>query len=383
MVTEENTSTPADAQVRAGDTVRASWPVSLDELQKNISHCTQESQELMSWCFLWCIDDAHPYRMEEFANRVGVDKTTIFRIVRGTYLHHETKERIQISSQLERSMAAFRKLELERAQGGRTVFVMTPTAKKIHNACDLARESQSPVFVYGPSHMGKTWSLINYTQSNNHGRTIYVRLQAASGLGGMVRAIASGLGISDKQPTAKLIERIKRALRPNMLLIIDEAHQLRYTYRKESFFACLEVLREFYDEAQCGMVICGTNLLLKSMTDNRGELEQLIRRGVHRCVLADAPTKGDVTAILAEAGLELPDKKVTVSVVVGGVTFNESPYEMIRQIGRDDGLKAITERLRYGQKIMNKAKAKALSWDHVVRAHFIIRQNAVAVNDWN
>lgn len=363
--------------------MRASWPVSLDELQKNISHCTQESQELMSWCFLWCIDDAHPYRMEEFANRVGVDKTTIFRIVRGTYLHHETKERIQISSQLERSMAAFRKLELERAQGGRTVFVMTPTAKKIHNACDLARESQSPVFVYGPSHMGKTWSLINYTQSNNHGRTIYVRLQAASGLGGMVRAIASGLGISDKQPTAKLIERIKRALRPNMLLIIDEAHQLRYTYRKESFFACLEVLREFYDEAQCGMVICGTNLLLKSMTDNRGELEQLIRRGVHRCVLADAPTKGDVTAILAEAGLELPDKKVTVSVVVGGVTFNESPYEMIRQIGRDDGLKAITERLRYGQKIMNKAKAKALSWDHVVRAHFIIRQNAVAVNDWN
>ncbi len=363
--------------------MRASWPVSLDELQKNISHCTQESQELMSWCFLWCIDDAHPYRMEEFANRVGVDKTTIFRIVRGTYLHHETKERIQISSQLERSMAAFRKLELERAQGGRTVFVMTPTAKKIHNACDLARESQSPVFVYGPSHMGKTWALINYTQSNNHGRTIYVRLQAASGLGGMVRAIASGLGISDKQPTAKLIERIKRALRPNMLLIIDEAHQLRYTYRKESFFACLEVLREFYDEAQCGMVICGTNLLLKSMTDNRGELEQLIRRGVHRCVLADAPTKGDVTAILAEAGLELPDKKVTVSVVVGGVTFNESPYEMIRQIGRDDGLKAITERLRYGQKIMNKAKAKALAWDHVVRAHFIIRQNAVAVNDWN
>ncbi|HEY5078629.1 MAG TPA: AAA family ATPase [Opitutaceae bacterium] len=384
--TAEPSTAPARTQAEPaggnGDNVRASWAVSLDVLQQNVAHCTAEAQEAIRWCFLWCIDDLHPIRIEEFAERVGVDKTTIQRIIKGVYFRPgQDRIRMEISEKLVSSMQLFREMETERAKSGRTVFIMTPTAKRIHTACNLARESQSPVFLIGPSHIGKTWALRNYTEENNHGRTIYVRLQAASGLGGMVRAIAAALGISDKSNTTDLIARIKRALKSDMLVILDELHQLMYTYRREAFFACLEVIREFYDTAGCGFVLCGTQLLMKSMKDNRGELEQLIRRGVHRTVLPDAPTPGDVKAILDAAGLAMPERTDLCTVTVGGAKIPERPYEMLRQLGKEEGLKSITERLRYAQKFAKKAQTK-LAWEHFVRAHVTIKQNAMAADDW-
>ena len=174
-----------------GDTVRASWYVSLDDLRKAVSNSSEHAQELIVWCYLWCIDDAHPVSLAEFSERVAVDKTTIGRIIRGSYTHPESGSRLPISDKLVRAMELFRKMEQERARATDTGFVPTPTAKRIWTACDLARESQSPVFIVGPSHIGKTKALIAYKEENNHGHTVYVRLQAASGLGGMVRRIAS------------------------------------------------------------------------------------------------------------------------------------------------------------------------------------------------
>lgn len=370
----------AEADSNAGDTVRASWNISLDDLRKNISNSSAEAQDLLVWCFLWCIDDEHPLRRQEFARRAGMDDTTIWRIIRGKYVD-EKGERIAISDKIVKGLAAFKELEMERTQSKCTSFVLTPTAKRIFTACDLARESQTPVFVVGPSHVGKTWALREYTQENNHGHTVYVRLQAASGLGGMVKVIAKALGISDKANTSDLVERIKRALKPNMLLILDEVHELIYTYRKESFFACLEVLREFYDAAGCGMVLCGTKLLFKRVQDNRGELEQLLRRGVHKVILPDAPTRGDVAALVESHGLTMPDKTMKVSVRIDEQFVIEEPYKLLKQLGETEGLKSITERLRYGSKLANKAKAK-LSWEFVVRAHVRIANQAVNKSDW-
>lgn len=364
----------------AGDTVRASWNISLDDLRRNISNSSADAQELLIWCFLWCIDDEHPLRRQEFARRAGLDDSTIWRIIRGKYVD-EQGQRIAMSDKIVKCLSSFRELEMERTQSKRTTFVMTPTARRIFTACDLARESQTPVFIIGPSHVGKTWGLREYTQENNHGHTVYVRLQAASGLGGMVRVIAKALGISDKANTQDLVERIKRSLKPNMLLILDEVHELIYTYRKESFFACLEVLREFYDAAGCGMVLCGTKLLFKRVQDNRGELEQLLRRGVHKVVLPDAPTRGDVTAVVEAHGLEMPGRTTQIRVRIDDEIVTEEPYKLLKQIGENEGLKAITERLRYGSKIANKAKAK-LTWEYVVRAHVRITNQAINKSDW-
>jgi len=366
------------AETAVGDSTRASWPWSSDQVNANMAHCSEEGREVMRACFLWSVDAKHPVSRAEFARKVGYSANLIYRIMSGKYVHPETGRQLDVPEKLVEAARKFLDLERERYLGGRNEFVLTPTARRMWLGCDLARESQTPVFVIGPSHIGKTWALEHYTHGNNHGRTVYIRMKAASGLGGMVRRIAERVGVSPNANTADLVERIKNAITPNMLIIIDEVHLLQYTYRLSSFFACMEVLREIYDETQCGMVLCGTELLLPKLREGKnGEMEQMLRRGVHRIILPKQPTWADIRAIAAHWGLQMPGK--AEEVALQGVV--EKPYEVLRQLAQAQGLKAITERLRYGRKLAVRANRK-LSWRDFVEAHLTIASQCGGGEGW-
>ena len=193
----------------------------------------------------------------------------------------------------------------------------------------------------------------------------------------MMRTIASACGISaSKDSTESLKDRIKNALASDTILILDEMHLLKHTYRLNSFFSCVEDIRRIYDFKRCGMVLCWTNLEdLKNAS--QGELVQIWRRGVHKVALPVMPTKGDIEAILKHHGLEFPDKKLDVTV--GGVT--DFPYEILRQQARNQGLKAITERLRYAQKLAAKKDGK-VGWSNFVDAHLRIEKQALPEPEW-
>jgi DNA transposition AAA+ family ATPase len=259
-------------------------------------------------------------------------------------------------------------------------FILTPTAKKIHTACDLARESRTVVFVWGPSHIGKTWAVERYyTPRNNHGRTIYARMPAACGLTGMVRVIATALALSPGS-RADTIARIKAALTPDTLLILDECHLLAHTCRPGSFHNCMEVIRELHDETHCGLVLIFT-LLDRVRAASQKELQQLWRRGVHKVQLAAMPTKGDLAAILEHHGLKFPERTLTIPVCAGRDTLDERPYEILRQLALEEALLAITERIRYARKLAARANEK-LDWNHFVDAHLRIAKNAEQEGEW-
>jgi DNA transposition AAA+ family ATPase len=285
------------AKIRSGANARASWRVSADVLQANLRHTTPARKELLVWSFQWCID--RNIFLDDFARQIGYDPKTIDRIICGAYRDPRTKDLYDIPEKLASAVAKWREQQLASAQLGDIDFVVTPDVRRIWTGVDLARESRTPVFIYGASHLGKTWALEHYAIANNHGATPMVRVPSASGLGGLVRAIAEKLGISCKGNTADLIDRIPRALAPNMVLIFDEVHQLIYTYRKESFFACLEVVRSIYDKAGCGMVLCTTNVFRRRIEQERkAALEQLFRRGVHRVQLGDVVLAAPLTVQL-------------------------------------------------------------------------------------
>jgi DNA transposition AAA+ family ATPase len=369
---------PEVPEVYSGDNVRASWPFSLHTIRSNIAHCSPEGKEALVSAFLWCTDSKHPVTRDDFARRVGYSGNVIYKLLAGKYYHPSTKAQLDIPPDLVKNIREFLNLERDRWLGGRTQFIVTPTAKKIFLACDLARESQTPVFLTGRSHIGKTMALEHYAAANNHGRTSYTRMKAASGLGGMVRRIAEKHGVSPNGNTADLIDRIKAAITPDMCVILDEMHLLMYTYRRAAFFACLEVIREIYDETDCGMVLCGTRLLMDKVNEGKnGEMEQLLRRGVHRVVLPEMPTKADLAAIFDHHGLEFP--KSTDVVEVSGV--HEKPIELIKRLAKRDGLKSITERIRYARKLSAKTGTK-LSWQKVVEADLRIDDLANPREDW-
>jgi DNA transposition AAA+ family ATPase len=262
-----------------------------------------------------------------------------------------------------------------------TEFVLTPTARKIFTACDLARESRTAVFVWGPSHIGKTWAVERYyAPRNNHGRTIYARMHAACGLNGMVRAIAEAMGVSAHGSRAEMIRRIKDVLAADVLLILDECHLLAHTYRAGSFHNCMEVIRELHDHARCGLVLIFT-LLDRVKAASQKELQQLWRRGVHKVQLASMPTKGDVAAILEHNGLKFPERALVIPVRAGREMLEERPYEILRQLAREEALLAITERIRYARKLASKANEK-LGWEHFVDAHLRIAKNAEQEGEW-
>jgi len=363
----------------SGDNVRASWPFSLHNIRTNISHCSPEGKEALVSAFLWCTDVKHPIHRDDFAHRVGKSPNTLYKLYTGKYLHPTTKRRMDVPSDLILAIKNFIAIERERYLGGQNEFVMTPTAKRIYNACDLARESRTPVFITSPSHIGKTWALEHYTANNNHGRTVYCRMKAASGLGGMVKRMCSRLGVSPESNTASLVDRIKNALTVDMLLILDEVHLLQYTYRKQSFFGCMEVIREILDEVGCGMVFCGTLLFLEKLEEGaHKEMEQLLRRGVHRTRLANMPTIADLKAVLAHCKLTFPARDLVVEVA----GIEDKPRAVIRELAKKQGLKAITERLRYGRKIATRRKQK-LSWEHFIEAHLSIETEAIPEDDWS
>jgi DNA transposition AAA+ family ATPase len=367
----------ADTEITVpSDTVRASWAFSLDAIRQDTAHFAPDEQEALIALFRWCIDPLHPMRRDEAARRLGYSPDMIYQLLTGKYRNPD-KTLKRPSAEFMKKLRDFLALEAHKFEAASSEFITTPTAKKIFTACDLARESHSPVILYSTSHLGKTWALKHYAAHNNHGKTFLAELDAASGLGGMVRTLATACGVSDaKQNTGSLIERIKRALTPNTVLIIDEVHLLKHTYRLNSFFACIEVIRRIYDFTHCGMVLSWTNLdNLKNAS--QGELIQIWRRGVHKVALANMPSKGDLTAILTHHGLEFPDKELNITV--GKVV--EQPYDILRQLAHRDGLKAITERLRYAQKLANK-KSGHIAWENFVDAHLRIAKNAVPEPDW-
>jgi DNA transposition AAA+ family ATPase len=360
-----------------GNTIRASWRFSSDNARQHLAHFTPEAKELLLWAFNWCIDPAHPMAFADFCDRIGYNTNTVYKIYSGKYLHPTTKKPMDAPPKLVSALRQFKRLEVTRSKLGRKKFVPTPTAQRIFQACDLARESQTPVFVEGASQIGKTEAFSQYCLDNNHGKTRLIQLEAVSGLHGLVKAVAQVLGISPNGNAADLTERIKRAITPDMVLIFDEVHLLANTYRRGSFFACMEWIRRLYDFCQFGLVLSFTTLgFTAAEKERKRELEQIFRRGVHRLNLGDRPHKKDIAAILAAWGLEMPALADTEEIAVGrGKVIVEEPFKLLEQLAGEQGLKAIIERLRYAAKFAADDEAD-LAWQHVCKAHLVIQKNA-------
>jgi len=375
------------AAVNMGNTPRASWNISADNLRKNISHMRPEAKELLMWSFNWCIDPQHPITLPEFAERVGYSKNTCYKIFTGKYVHAESGARLDINDRLLKELRQFRRMEVNREKLenlSRKPFVLTPTAKAIFMMCDLARESHTPVFIEGASHIGKTEAYRQYCAENNHGSSRLIELRSFGGLHDLVRYVASMIGVSPAGNASKVSKRIEEALAPDMVLIFDEMHILEMTTRKESYLACIEWIRRLYDKVQFGLVLSYTNIgFAKMERERKRELEQIFRRGVHRKNLGDRPSVKDVTALVEFFGLEFPARNDEVELKLTSGPIIERPHAVLAQLAAEQGLKSIIERIRYATKLGADGE-KPVSWELFIRAHVMMARNAMPPDHgWN
>lgn len=360
------------------NTVAKSWNFSVDNIRGSTPHFHPDDQADLIALFKWCTDERHPLLKSEAAARLGCSEDLIYQLLTGRYRNVDKSPKGPSDEFMER-LRNFLKVERDRYEAISSDFIVTPTAKKVFTACDLARESKTPVILYGPSHVGKTLALQHYAHHHNHGRTFMAEMDADCGKLGAFRILATACGVAlGNNHKDELVARIKKALcAPDTILIIDEMHLTRRTYSKENFKKIVETIRRIHDFTKCGMVLTWTNLDdLREFSQD--ELIQVWRRGIHKVALPMMPTKADLTAILKHNGLDFPDR--SLSIRVGNAEDN--PYEILRQQAKNNGLKAITERIRYAHKLATK-KDGQMSWTHFVDAHLRIEKQSQAEPEWN
>ena len=390
MITADKTATSAAEQaqgeelalqttralVNQGDTVRASWRFSLDAVRSNIHYMAPEAKELLVWALTWCVDPAHPIHFADFCDQVGYSANTVYKLYSGKYTHPDTKDLMDAPEKLIKGIRDFRRLEIQRAKMGREQFVFTPTVKRVYWAIEQARKSRRPVMIYGGSQIGKTEAFRQNCIDFNHGKTILVEIEAVNGLKGLLQALAEKLGISPNANTPDLIARIKKALSPNMVVIIDEVHLLANVYRKGSFFACMEELRRIWDAVRFGLVLSYTDLgFEKTEKERKRELVQIVRRSVMNVNLGPAPTIADVRAVTNSFGLDWTESHEQIELAKG---VADIPFAALRQLAQENGLTAILERIRLAHELAADDKREQITWRDFLTAHFAIKGQAQA-----
>lgn len=254
-------------------------------------------------------------------------------------------------------------------------FVETRTSKRVKRAVKLAAQSKSVVFLTGASHIGKTTALLESAKADD---VYYCRLLPCLTPLGVVRCIARSIGLAVPKDYLLAVDMVAKEVQESVLLL-DECHQISVHNRSSrgSLLANAESIRAIYDAYEnCGLVLVSTQHGLEKMEhERRGALEQLYRRSIHRVGLGDAPSTPDVKAIVEAEGLTLPPRKEIVEVSGDdGNPIRTRPWEILDELRRFEGLRAITERIQFG-KLVAKNEEKDLDWECVMKAHLAIPNN--------
>lgn len=203
----------------------------------------------------------------DIAPTVGIDRTTLSKILNGSYksdasIYHN--KMIEIMESTSKTAEAVN-YELNK-------LFPSGDAERIIGVCGACQDEQAVGLIAGKTGCGKTFTLRNYQMSSE--KVIYIECDATMTSKDMLSELELRLRLSDR--TGSLSRRanyIKEFFRKNLgyLLIIDEADKLitRDTIKK------IEILRNIHDQSPVGLIIAGENQLISLLKQHN---ERLLNR---------------------------------------------------------------------------------------------------------
>ncbi|MBA4136743.1 MAG: hypothetical protein C0518_05445 [Opitutus sp.] len=290
--------------------------------------------------------------LNDVAQKIGYDGSVLSRVFHGRY-----------EGDLKAVVAAivkFRALLAERATINKAPFQRTSLFETIEESCNALRTYQKMGFLFGESQVGKTTCLKHYAQMGeyNHGRTVYVEMPVGGTYTGFLTELAGKIRVSPNQRTGELPAMIKKHFRDDMLLIVDEASRAAVGGRQTS--KTLDFIRAIYDEAQCGVLLCGTNIFRDQMANEAMEpfLRQMHRRVLFRRQLPDRPSRADLNLFAKHYGL----------APAIGEAFDLQKETIVRH-GLGVWITTLTAAAR-----MATNKRQQMTWEHVMKAHAFLKK---------
>lgn len=203
---------PVDASTQAEASsahAQINVPINLEHWR----HLPEEISNDLLWYHQHLI--ASKIGWDEAARSIGYDRSTVFRVLKGTYQgsYENVAERIR----------DYRK---SLTQVKRSTFAPNRISRLIASALDYVVISEGIVEIIGESGQGKTVSGEDWMHRHNSGRTTMVEVPPTGGHKGFLRAMCARIGANRNQGIIHMEASIMRAYNPRRVLILDEAHRL-------------------------------------------------------------------------------------------------------------------------------------------------------------
>jgi len=336
------------AEPQAKAVVVRNFRIPGDVVNRATADLPDDQRSAIRWLHHYAIE--HDLSLADLGRKLRYDSTTLHRVFHGRYEGN--------LSNVCREITDFRRLEEERNNVRPLTFIATALSKRIWQVCDASLEFQRIAFIFGDTQIGKTAALKEYARRRNHGSIIYVEMPTGGYISHFTAVLAGALRIGTNDREREIRRRIISAFDDRMMLIVDEVHRtIRQSGRSAAGLQSIDFLRELFDAARCGMVLCATDVFRHAMdasdTAVAGVLKQTRRRRLCSLRLPDMPPRSDLNTFAGAYGL--PPAK-------------GSAAEIQRAVIRAEGLGMWLTLLRMARKLAAREKRK-FGWSHVEQAY--------------
>jgi DNA transposition AAA+ family ATPase len=352
MATISEAPAPATAAAHNSDAAAASSAHSRVNMPLNLEnwrHLDSDVQGSLLWFHQHVLDEKLDWT--QAADALGYDKSTVFRVLKGTYEGSLTN--------IIKAIASYKRIASERSGIQRVGFAENSIAKLIWAGLDYAVANNSITLIVGESGQGKTVSCEAWRDRNNHGRSVLVEIPPIGGTRAILRVLCEAVGINRNQSQEQMLEALVRAFNPNRILILDEARRLLPAdIRPDSNPVKLEIIRYIHDRTKCAVALIATQRFDDTLKKLSYQYEQVLGRIGQPVRLFRKIDEKDFLPILSQYYARPSDRLVA----------------QVREIVNEQGrLRVMGELLKVATRIASKGSAK-LSEEHFFKALALRRQ---------
>lgn len=330
---------------------------------------------------LWLCDTAttEKWSIDQLSRNIGYSTTVIGRVLSDKYP-------AQIDPVMDR-IKSFREKYITKSFIADIPFVETPIAKRIWQAIDYSLNYSEIVSIIGNSQWGKTTAIAEYKRRKDgkteNSNVIIIRMPVHPSPMRIVNLLALTMGISKRLKFERTMERIKLQLTPSHVIIVDECHQASMGGTRG--MKTIEMLREIYDETQCGLVLVGTNVWGLSLNDHANDdktapkglptnwdnvMKQTILRGIN-VNLPPRLSYDDMQSIWTAFSFPDPNPEIPAEAAA---------LKTVKTIVATHGLGRYVKRLRSAVTAANRA-GTPVTWGHFLAVHKQLEQLAGNTNN--
>ena len=233
----------------------------------NFKAYPEATHGLLLWFHQHALDQH--YTLDEAGKSIQYDKSTVYRVLKGTY--EGSMEKVC------KAIESYKRIADERATIQGNEIVENGITRMIGAGLDYALSNNSITTIIGESRMGKTESAMMWRDANNHGTSVLVTAPPIGGSKAMLQRVAKAVGVSKNKTVADMFDAITASFNKNRILIIDEAHRLMPAGHRNNCVN-LEILRDLHDQTGCGLALIATQRFSDDLQKGTYQYEQILGR---------------------------------------------------------------------------------------------------------